>query len=106
MKTQKLNVREMADAAEPVTELMKVLSNRTRLLALCHLVDGERSVGELARFLGIREQAMSQQLALLRKDGLVTPRRDGQTIYYALARDDVSRLMRFLHKTYCPVAGS
>ena len=103
MNMPKLNMKEMEDAAAPVTELMKVLSNRTRLLALCHLVDGERSVGELARFLGVREQAMSQQLALLRKDGLVTPRRDGQTIYYSLARGDIAEVMRFLHNTYCPV---
>ena len=81
---------------------MKVLSNRNRLLILCRLVEGEASVGELAKLLDIREQAMSQQLALLRKDGLVKTRRDGQTIYYSLAKKKTSKLLRFLHKNFCP----
>lgn len=96
-----MKIEEMEVAAERVSELMKVLSNKHRLLVLCQLVEGERSVGELARALGIREPAMSQQLTLLRKDGLVRPRREAQTIYYSLARDDVGRLMQFLYDTYC-----
>lgn len=88
-------------AAEKVSDLMKVLSNKTRLMILCQLVEGEKSVGELADLLGARAPAMSQQLTLLRKDGLVKPRREGQTIYYALARSDVSKLMAFLYETYC-----
>lgn len=64
----------------------------------------EKPVGELARLLGVREPAMSQQLAVLRREGLVRPRRDAQTIYYALARDDVRRLMEFLYATYCSEA--
>ncbi|MEQ9448759.1 MAG: metalloregulator ArsR/SmtB family transcription factor, partial [Rhodospirillaceae bacterium] len=74
---------------------------KKRLMILCQLVEGEKSVGELADLLDARRPAMSQQLALLRKDGLVRPRRDGQTIYYALARRDVSALMTFLYRTYC-----
>lgn len=91
----------MATAAEKVSDLMKVLSNKNRLMILCQLVEGERSVGELAELLGARGPAMSQQLALLRKDGLVKSRREGQTIYYGLAREDVSELMAFLYDTYC-----
>ena len=91
----------MEKAAERVSDLMKVLSNKNRLMILCQLVEGEKSVGELADLLGARTPAMSQQLALLRKDGLVRPRREGQTIYYALARSDVSELMAFLYETYC-----
>lgn len=91
----------MATAAEKVSDLMKVLSNKNRLMILCQLVEGEKSVGELAELLGARGPAMSQQLALLRKDGLVKSRREGQTIYYGLVREDVSELMAFLYDTYC-----
>ena len=96
-----MNIEEMEATAEKVADLMKVLSNKNRLLVLCQLVESERPVGELARGIGIREQAMSQQLALLRKDGLVKTRRDGQTIYYSLARSDIRPLMQFLYDTYC-----
>jgi DNA-binding transcriptional ArsR family regulator len=92
---------EMEPAAERVSELLKLLANKHRLLVLCQLADGEKSVGELARLLGVREPAMSQQLAVLRREGLVRPRRDAQTIFYGLARADVRRLMEFLYATYC-----
>jgi DNA-binding transcriptional ArsR family regulator len=92
---------EMQAAAERVAELMKLLANKHRLLVLCQLAEGEKSVGELAGLLGMREPAMSQQLSVLRREGLVRPRREAQTIYYALARDDVRRLMEFLYVTYC-----
>lgn len=96
-----MNLKEMEATAEKVSDLMKVLSNKNRLMVLCQLAEGEKSVGELAALIDVREQAMSQQLALLRKDRLVATRREGQTIYYALARDDVRALMEFLYETYC-----
>lgn len=91
----------MEVAAEKVSDLMKTLSHKTRLMILCQLVEGEKSVGALTELLEARAPAMSQQLALLRKDRLVTTRREGQTIYYALARNDISKLMAFLYETYC-----
>jgi DNA-binding transcriptional ArsR family regulator len=96
-----MKLEEMQAAAERVAELMKLLANKNRLLVLCQLAEGEKSVGELARSLGVREPAMSQQLAVLRREGLVRPRRNAQTIYYALAREDVRRLMEFLYAIYC-----
>ncbi len=96
-----MNLQEMTRTAETVSDLMKVLSSRNRLMILCQLVEGEKPVGALARLLDLRDAAMSQQLSLLRKDGLVKTRRDGQTIYYALARSDISELMQFLYDTYC-----
>ena len=96
-----MNLQEMTQTAEEVSDLMKVLSNKNRLMILCQLVEGEKSVGALARLLDLREASMSQQLALLRKDGLVKTRREGQTIHYALARGDISQLMQFLYETYC-----
>ena len=96
-----MKLQEMEVAAERVAELMKLLANKHRLLVLCQLAEGEKSVGELARLLGVREPAMSQQLAVLRREGLVRPQREAQTIYYSLARDDVRRLIEFLYATYC-----
>ena len=96
-----MNIQEMQSTAGQVCALMKALSNETRLLILCQLAGGERSVGDLAQLLGVRESAMSQHLSLLRRDGMVETRRDGQTIYYALARADVEQLMAFLYATYC-----
>ena len=92
---------EMEQAAGHVSDLMKTLSNKVRLLILCQLAGGEKSVGELAELIGSRDAAVSQQLALLRKNGLVWARRDGQSVFYGLARDDVSRLVAFLYETYC-----
>ena len=70
----------MDAAAGQASELLKSLANRHRLLIVCQLIDGERSVGEMADFLGIRDSTVSQHLALLRKDGIVMARREGQTI--------------------------
>jgi ArsR family transcriptional regulator, virulence genes transcriptional regulator len=96
-----MKLRDMEATAERVSEIMKLLANKHRLLVLCQLADGEKSVGELARLLGVREPAMSQQLAVLRREGLIRPRREAQTIYYEVARDDIRRLMEFLYETYC-----
>ena len=97
-----MNLSTMEETAPKVSALMKVLSNENRLMILCLLVEQERSVGDMARALDMRQAALSQQLALLRKDGLVNTRRDAQTIFYSLARDDVRALMGFLYETYCP----
>lgn len=96
-----MNIEIMKNTAAKVSTLMKTLSNEHRLLALCQLVEGERSVGELAEILDVRLPAMSQQLTLLRLEGFVSTRREGQTIYYSLAREDVKSLIKFLYKTYC-----
>ena len=65
----------MQDAADDASELLKALANRHRLLILCQLIDGERSVGQLAEFLGIRDSTVSQHLALLRRDRIIAGRR-------------------------------
>ena len=91
----------MTRIAEQVSALMKTLAHPKRLLILCQLAEEPRSVGELARLLRMREAAVSQQLTLLRKDCLVATRRDGQTIWYSLPRQDVRDLLRHLYETYC-----
>ena len=91
----------MRQSAERAADLMKALSSEKRLMILCQLAEGETSVGELARRLGLRQSAVSQQLALLRKDGLVAPRREAQTIYYSLAGAEAGRVIALLYEIYC-----
>lgn len=98
-----MNLNQMRETAPRVSELMKVLSNEHRLMILCQLAEGEKSVGELADLLNVRQAALSQQLALLRKDGMVSTRRQAQNVFYSLAREDVRSLMGFLYETYCGV---
>jgi ArsR family transcriptional regulator, virulence genes transcriptional regulator len=95
------NLEAMSAAAEAASELLKALANRHRLLILCQLADGERSVGELAEFLGIRDATASQHLALLRKDGLVSARREGQTIWYTVASAPARDILGTLYRIYC-----
>ncbi len=96
-----MNIDEMRKSAERVSGLLKAMSHERRLMILCQLVDGEKSVGEIARSLEMRDAAASQQLALLRKDGLVETRRDGQTVFYSVIRTDVRQLIEFLYMQFC-----
>lgn len=86
------------------SDLLKSLGNPHRLMILCQLIDGERPVGELAVALGIRDSTVSQHLALLRKDGLVQARREGQTIRYAIASPAARRLLETLYAIFCAPA--
>jgi len=97
-----MNAQTMIAAAGKASELLKSLSNRHRLLIVCQLINGERSVGELAEFLDIRDTTVSQHLALLRKDGIVTTRRDGQTIWYSIVSDPARQILETLYRLYCP----
>jgi len=91
----------MEEAADAASELLKVLANRHRLLILCQLIGQDRSVGELAQFLGIRDSTVSQHLALMRREGLVVPRRDGQTIWYSISSGPARALLETLYRVYC-----
>ena len=97
----KLEVERMQEAADAASELLKVLANRHRLLILCQLIGQERSVGELADFLGIRDSTVSQHLALMRREGLIVPRRDGQTIWYSISSGPARALLETLYRVYC-----
>ena len=102
----KINVDEMQAAADAASELLKAMANRHRLLILCQLIEGERSVGELAEFLGIRDSTVSQHLAILRRDDLVDARRDGQTIWYSISSAPARDLVAVLYRNFCPPAVS
>ena len=94
----------MLSAADEASALLKALSNRHRLIIVCQLTEQERSVGELAELLKIRDSTVSQHLALLRRDGLVTARRDGQTIWYSIGSPQARELVRTLYRVYCAPA--
>ena len=97
----KIDPDHMAAAAEQASELLRSLGNRHRLLILCQLTEGERSVGDLAAFLGLRDSTVSQHLSLLRRDGLVRARRDGQTIWYSIASPPARRVLETLFEIFC-----
>ena len=81
--------------------LMGMLASEARLQILCRLLDGERSVGDLAQACGMSKQTMSQQLKRLKEAGLVDGRRDGQTIYYGVKGREVAAVLETLHALYC-----
>ena len=91
----------MARNATEAANLLKALGHEGRLMILCHLATGEKSVTELEQLLSSRQAAVSQQLARLRHEGLVTPRRDGKAIFYALADDRAREVMELVYQLYC-----
>ena len=91
----------MQSAADIASDLLKAMANRHRLLILCQLIDGERSVGELAAFLGLRDSTVSQHLAILRRDDLVDARREGQTIWYSISSEPACDLVEVLYRSFC-----
>ena len=90
----------MANAREAST-FLKALSHEVRLLILCLLIEGEKSVSVIEQTLRLRQPAVSQQLARLRADDLVEARRDGKNIYYSLARTEVREVVEALHRAFC-----
>lgn len=97
-----LNMEAMRDAAGQATKLLHVLANEDRLLLLCQLSQGEKSVGELEELLDIRQPTLSQQLGVLRNEQLVNTRRDGKRIFYSVADDRVLTVLKLLYELYCP----
>jgi DNA-binding transcriptional ArsR family regulator len=87
--------------AKRASNLLKALAHEKRLMILCFLAEREKSVGELEEMLDLRQSAVSQQLARLRADGLVSPRRDGKTIYYSLASKDARAVMGAVYDVFC-----
>ncbi|GLX90365.1 ArsR/SmtB family transcription factor [Pseudomonas weihenstephanensis] len=91
----------LRDSASKACTLLKVLANEDRLLLLCQLTQGERNVGELEALTGIRQPTLSQQLGVLRDEGLVNTRRMGKFIFYSLASFEVVSVMQTLSGLYC-----
>jgi ArsR family transcriptional regulator, virulence genes transcriptional regulator len=91
----------LEERAEEAAELLGSMANAKRLLVLCHLVEGERSVGDLATIAGLSQSALSQHLGKMRLQGLVKTRRDAQTIFYSLASHEVRAVLETLYGLYC-----
>lgn len=96
-----MQINDLENAAGKISGLMKLLSSPNRLMILCQLVESERSVGELCQIVNMKPPAMSQQLSILRREGMLSSRREGQTIYYSISDENVLKLMTFLYETYC-----
>lgn len=101
-KSRKPAVDPMIAASEAAAGLLKAMASPVRLRILCLLAEDELPVGEIARLLGIRDQATSQQLAQLRLEGLITARKSAQRVYYRLASPAIERLLGTLRDIYCP----
>ena len=99
------SAEQMGAHAADAAGLMKALGNESRLMILCTLAEGERSVGDLNEIIPLSQSALSQQLARLRQQGLVNTRRESQTIYYSLADGPADRIIQVLHEIYCAHGG-
>tara|TARA_R110002074_G_scaffold3126_5_gene16913 strand:+ start:3229 stop:3564 length:336 start_codon:yes stop_codon:yes gene_type:complete len=95
------DIDRMLDNAVTASNFLKAISHEGRLMILCHLVSGEKSVTELEELLSARQAAVSQQLSRLRLEGLVIPRRDGKTIYYRLANDRPRKVLEVVYELFC-----
>ncbi len=108
MELQRLETRShqreldrMVDNAKRASDFLKALAHESRLVILCILAEGEKSVSELEHELNLRQPTVSQQLARLRADGLVSTRRDGKVIYYSLASEDARTIIGAIYDVFC-----
>jgi DNA-binding transcriptional ArsR family regulator len=103
MQDTLININALRQAAGQACSLMKVLSNPDRLLLLCQLMQGEKCVSELQELVGIGQPTLSQQLGVLRNEGLVSTRREGKNIYYSIASPQALAIMGVLYEQFCPI---
>ena len=98
---QAAQVAALKAHAVRATALLKAMSNPARLMVLCQLAEGEKSVGELEGAVDLSQSGLSQHLALLRRESIVVTRRAGQTIFYSLASEEAAAVMRTLYAIFC-----
>lgn len=91
----------MGEKAKRAAEFIKALAHESRLMILCILAEGEKSVSELEELLTLRQPTVSQQLARLRADGLVSPRREGKIVYYSLASEEARVILGAIYDVFC-----
>jgi DNA-binding transcriptional ArsR family regulator len=96
---------ELHDMASHAVELLKAMANEWRLMILCQLSEGEKTVSELQEILGLSQSALSQHLAVLRREKIVKSRKHAQSVSYSLAGDDAPRVMTTLHEVFCASHG-
>ncbi len=96
-----MEIEVLKQHASSACGLLKSMANKSRLMILCHLAEGEKSVTELQEHVGLRQSALSQHLAILRKEDIVKTRRSSQSIYYSLSSDEAKAIMATLYELYC-----
>ena len=101
LHTTNMNLQKMQSSADDACRLMKVLSNRDRMMLLCQISQGEKCVGELEASLDIQQPTLSQQLTVLRNEALVKTRREGKQIYYSHSNHVALEVMNVLYQNYC-----
>ena len=102
MPTLVLTPERLREAATKAVRVLKVLANEDRLLLLCQLSHGERCVSDIEAELEIRQPTLSQQLAVLRNEGVVNTRREGKNIYYSVAEPKTLEILNLIYQLYCP----
>lgn len=96
-----VKVKALEANAERAAALLRAIGSKWRILILCHLLESEKSVGELERIIGLSQSALSQHLMVLRRHGLVRTRRSAQMIFYSLSGAEVTAILTTLHSLYC-----
>ena len=100
-RERKPDLQRMSDNAQHATDFLKALAHESRLMMLCILAEGEKSVGELEEMLSLRQPTVSQQLARLRADGLVATRLEGKAVYYSLASEEARVVIGAVYDACC-----
>ncbi len=100
-----LDIPQLKRSADEASQLLKALANPDRLLLLCQLTQGERNVSELETLLGIQQPTLSQQLSVLRREGLVSTRREGKQIYYRISSSEALAIINTLYQLFCEDSG-
>lgn len=98
---RQVDLKKLEKNAGKACDLLGAMANRSRLMIMCQLAGGEKSVSELQPLIGLSQSALSQHLAVLRRKRLVRTRRDGQSIYYALTSGEAASIMHTLHEQFC-----
>ncbi len=101
MPHEEINVSAMRESAGKAGAMLKALANPDRLMLLCQLTKGEHCVSDLEAKLGLMQPSLSQQLTVLRREGLVETRREGKQIFYSIASDEAMSILKLLHSLYC-----
>ena len=102
--TLSIDMPRILAAAQKASGLLRVLANENRMLLMCRLSQGEKSVGELEALLGIHQPTLSQQLGILREEGLVATRRAGKQVIYRVSNNDALQILHTLYGLYCQPA--
>lgn len=97
-----IDLKQMQQSAESASQFLRSLANRDRLMLLCHLTKGEACVSDLEAQSGIHQPSLSQQLGVLRREGLIEPRKQGKRVYYHIASDNVQAMLEQLYTMFCP----